>query len=160
MADVPPSRPAVRRSALQRLNIEVTPLTGDNRATARSIAGELGVRDVVAEVLPQDEERVVREKQEQGLRSPRSATASTTHRRSPARTWASRSARGRTLRFLRRWGTYESDLMDAVDAIRLSRRTMRNIRQNLFWAFFYNCIGIPIAAGRAVAATAYRPQPP
>ena len=41
----------------------------------------------------------------------------------------------------------KSDLMDAVDAIRLSRRTMRNIRQNLFWAFFYNCIGIPIAAG-------------
>ena len=41
----------------------------------------------------------------------------------------------------------KSDLMDAVDAIRLSRQTMRNIRQNLFWAFFYNCIGIPIAAG-------------
>ena len=41
----------------------------------------------------------------------------------------------------------KSDLMDAVDAIRLSRQTIRNIRQNLFWAFFYNCIGIPIAAG-------------
>ena len=41
----------------------------------------------------------------------------------------------------------KSDLMDTVDAIRLSRQTMRNIRQNLFWAFFYNCIGIPIAAG-------------
>ena len=41
----------------------------------------------------------------------------------------------------------KSDLMDAVDAIRLSRRTMRDVRQNLFWAFFYNCIGIPIAAG-------------
>ena len=148
VADVlkPTSRAAVE--ALQRLNIEVTLLTGDNQATARSIAGELGVRDVVAEVLPQDKERVVREKQEQGRKvamigdgindAPALARADVGIAIGAGTDVAISSADVVLMK---------SDLMDAVDAIRLSRRTMRNIRQNLFWAFFYNCIGIPIAAG-------------
>lgn len=99
VADVlkPTSRAAVE--ALQRLNIEVTLLTGDNQATARSIAGELGVRDVVAEVLPQDKERVVREKQEQGRKVAMIGDGINDAPALAARTWASRSARGRTLRF-------------------------------------------------------------
>ncbi|MDO5141996.1 MAG: heavy metal translocating P-type ATPase [Eubacteriales bacterium] len=148
VADVlkPSSRAAV--DALRALHIDVTLLTGDNQATAQAIAAELGVRDVVAEVLPQDKERVVREKQAQGRRvamigdgvndAPALARADVGVAIGAGTDVAISSADVVLMK---------SDLMDAVDAIRLSRQTMRNIRQNLFWAFFYNCIGIPIAAG-------------
>ena len=148
VADVlkPSSRTAV--DAMQKLGIQVTLLTGDNKATAQSIAAELGVQDVVAEVLPQDKERVVREKQEQGRKvamigdgindAPALARADVGIAIGAGTDVAIASADVVLMK---------SDLMDAVDAIRLSRQTMRNIRQNLFWAFFYNCIGIPIAAG-------------
>ncbi len=148
VADVlkPTSRAAVE--ALQGLGIEVTLLTGDNKVTAQSIAEELGIRDVVAEVLPQDKERVVREKQAKGRKvamigdgindAPALARADVGIAIGAGTDVAISSADVVLMK---------SDLMDAVDAIRLSRQTMRNIRQNLFWAFFYNCIGIPIAAG-------------
>ncbi len=148
VADVlkPSSRAAV--DELQKLGVQVTLLTGDNKATAQSIAAELGVQDVVAEVLPQDKERVVREKQEQGRKvamigdgindAPALARADVGIAIGAGTDVAIASADVVLMK---------SDLMDAVDAIRLSRQTMRNIRQNLFWAFFYNCIGIPIAAG-------------
>ena len=148
VADVlkPTSRAAV--DALQSLGVEVTLLTGDNQATAKSIAEELGIKDVVAEVLPQDKERVVREKQAQGRKvamvgdgindAPALARADVGIAIGAGTDVAISSADVVLMK---------SDLMDAVDAIRLSRQTMRNIRQNLFWAFFYNCIGIPIAAG-------------
>ena len=148
VADVlkPTSRAAV--DALQSLGVEVTLLTGDNQATAQSIAEELGIKDVVAEVLPQDKERVVREKQAQGRKvamvgdgindAPALARADVGIAIGAGTDVAISSADVVLMK---------SDLMDAVDAIRLSRQTMRNIRQNLFWAFFYNCIGIPIAAG-------------
>ena len=142
----PTSRAAV--DALQSLGVEVTLLTGDNQATAKSIAAELGIKDVVAEVLPQDKERVVREKQAQGRKvamvgdgindAPALARADVGIAIGAGTDVAISSADVVLMK---------SDLMDAVDAIRLSRQTMRNIRQNLFWAFFYNCIGIPIAAG-------------
>ena len=148
VADVlkPTSRTAVR--ALQALGVEVTLLTGDNQATAQSIAAELGIRDVIAEVLPQDKERIVREKQAKGHKvamvgdgindAPALARADVGIAIGAGTDVAISSADVVLMK---------SDLMDAVDAIRLSRQTMRNIRQNLFWAFFYNCIGIPIAAG-------------
>lgn len=148
VADVlkPTSRAAVE--ALQAQNVEVTLLTGDNQKTAQAIAAELGVHDVVAEVLPQDKERVVREKQAQGRKvamvgdgindAPALARADVGIAIGAGTDVAIASADVVLMK---------SDLMDAVDAIRLSRQTMRNIRQNLFWAFFYNCIGIPIAAG-------------
>ena len=148
VADVlkPTSRAAV--DALQSLGVEVTLLTGDNQATAKSIAEELGIKDVVAEVLPQDKERVVREKQARGRKvamvgdgindAPALARADVGIAIGAGTDVAISSADVVLMK---------SDLMDAVDAIRLSRQTMRNIRQNLFWAFFYNCIGIPIAAG-------------
>ena len=148
VADVlkPTSRAAVR--ALESMGIEVTLLTGDNKKTAQTIASELGVREVIAEVLPQDKERIVREKQAAGRRvamigdgindAPALARADVGIAIG-AGTDVAISSADVVLR--------KSDLMDAVDAIRLSRQTIRNIRQNLFWAFFYNCIGIPIAAG-------------
>ena len=130
------------------MHIDVTLLTGDNQKTAQSIASELGVTDVIAEVLPQDKERLVREKQAAGRKvamigdgindAPALARADVGIAIGAGTDVAISSADVVLMK---------SDLMDAVDAIRLSRRTMRNIRQNLFWAFFYNCIGIPLAAG-------------
>ena len=151
VADVlkPTSRAAVR--ALESMGIEVTLLTGDNKKTAQTIASELGVREVIAEVLPQDKERIVREKQAAGRRvamigdgindAPALARADVGIAIGAGTDVAISSADVVLMK---------SDLMDAVDAIRLSRQTIRNIRQNLFWAFFYNCIGIPIAAGALI----------
>lgn len=148
VADVLKSTSRAAVEALHGLGVEVTLLTGDNQKTAQSIAGELGLQDVVAEVLPQDKERVVREKQAQGRKvamvgdgindAPALARADVGIAIGAGTDVAIASADVVLMK---------SDLMDAVDAIRLSRQTMRNIRQNLFWAFFYNCIGIPIAAG-------------
>lgn len=148
IADVLKPSSCAAVDALQKLGVEVTLLTGDNKVTAQAIAAELGVQDVVAEVLPQDKERVVREKQEQGRKvamigdgindAPALARADVGIAIGAGTDVAIASADVVLMK---------SDLMDAVDAIRLSRQTMRNIRQNLFWAFFYNCIGIPIAAG-------------
>ena len=142
----PTSKAAVE--ALRSMHIDVTLLTGDNQKTAQSIASELGVTDVIAEVLPQDKERIVREKQGKGRKvamigdgindAPALARADVGIAIGAGTDVAISSADVVLMK---------SDLMDAVDAIRLSRQTMRNIRQNLFWAFFYNCIGIPIAAG-------------
>ncbi len=148
VADVlkPTSKAAVE--TLQKLGIEITLLTGDNVIIAKSIGKELGIQDVIAEVLPQDKERVVREKQEEGRKvvmigdgindAPALARADVGMAIGAGTDVAISSADVVLMK---------SDLMDAVDAIRLSRQTMRNIRENLFWAFFYNCIGIPIAAG-------------
>lgn len=148
VADIlkPTSRAAVQ--TLEKMNIEVTLLTGDNKKTAAAIASELGVREVIAEVLPQDKERIVREKQAAGRKvamvgdgindAPALARADVGIAIGAGTDVAISSADVVLMK---------SDLMDAVDAIRLSRQTIRNIRQNLFWAFFYNCIGIPIAAG-------------
>lgn len=142
----PTSKAAVE--ALRSMHIDVTLLTGDNKKTAQSIASELGVTDVIAEVLPQDKERIVREKQGKnrkvamigdGINDAPALARADVGIAIGAGTDVAISSADVVL--------MKSDLMDAVDAIRLSRRTMRNIRQNLFWAFFYNCIGIPIAAG-------------
>ena len=148
VADVlkPTSKAAVE--ALRSMHIDVTLLTGDNQKTAQSIASELGVTDVIAEVLPQDKERIVHEKQGKGRKvamigdgindAPALARADVGIAIGAGTDVAISSADVVLMK---------SDLMDAVDAIRLSRQTMRNIRQNLFWAFFYNTIGIPLAAG-------------
>lgn len=148
VADIlkPTSRAAVQ--TLEKMNIEVTLLTGDNKKTAAAIASELGVREVIAEVLPQDKERIVREKQAadrkvamvgDGINDAPALARADVGIAIGAGTDVAISSADVVL--------MKSDLMDAVDAIRLSRQTIRNIRQNLFWAFFYNCIGIPIAAG-------------
>ena len=147
-ADVvkPTSRQAVRE--LQNMGIDVVMLTGDNARTAEAIRQGLGIRRAVAEVMPQDKEREVRRIQESGVRT---AMVGDGINDAPA---LARADVGIAIGA----GTdvaiesadivlMKNDLLDAVEAIRLSRATMRNIRENLFWAFFYNAIGIPIAAG-------------
>ncbi|MCD8146619.1 MAG: heavy metal translocating P-type ATPase [Clostridiales bacterium] len=148
VADVakPTSREAI--AAFQEMGIDVVMLTGDNRRTAEAIGRELGVTQVVAEVLPQEKERVISDLQQQGKKV---AMVGDGINDAPALTRADvglaigagtdvaiESADVVLIR---------SDLLDAVTAMELSRATIRNIKQDLFWAFCYNCIGIPLAAG-------------
>ena len=133
---------------LQAMGLKVIMLTGDNARTAEAIRARLGIEQVVAEVLPQDKEAQVRALQQQGRRV---AMVGDGINDAPALT---RADVGVAIGA----GTdvaidsadvvlMKSDLWDLVNALRLSRATIRNIRENLFWAFFYNSIGIPVAAG-------------
>ncbi len=143
---------------LQEMHIDVTLLTGDNKVTAEAIHQQLQIPRVVAEVLPQDKEREIRKLQESGKTvamvgdgindAPALARADVGIAIGAGTDVAIESADVVLMK---------SDLLDAVNAVRLSRNVMRNIKQNLFWAFCYNCIGIPIAAG--VFAPALRLSP-
>ena len=142
----PTSRDAV--AAFRSLGIDVIMLTGDNRRTAGAIGAQLGVTEVMAEVLPQDKERKVSELQSQGRKvamvgdgindAPALARANVGLAIGAGTDVAIESADIVLMK---------SDLLDAAAAVELSRATIRNIKENLFWAFFYNSLGIPLAAG-------------
>ncbi|CUN16045.1 Copper-exporting P-type ATPase A [Blautia hydrogenotrophica] len=148
VADVvkPTSKEAIKE--LKDLGIEVVMLTGDNRRTAEAIRRQLDIDTVIAEVLPQDKERKISELQEAGKvvamigdgvnDAPALARADVGMAIGAGTDVAIESADVVLMK---------NDLKDAVTAIRLSKAVIRNIKQNLFWAFFYNTLGIPIAAG-------------
>jgi len=132
---------------LQNMGVRVVMLTGDNERTARAIGAQAGVDEVIAGVLPEGKEAVIRALKEQG----RVAMVGDGINDAPALTRAD-------IGIAIGAGTdiaidaadvvlMKSRLSDVPAAIRLSRATLRNIHQNLFWAFFYNVIGIPLAAG-------------
>ena len=134
-------------SKLHSMNVKTMMLTGDNRLTAEAIAKEAGVDDVTAEVLPQDTERVV-----DGLRKNGIVTfVGDGINDSPALTRADVGiaiGSGADIAIdSADIVLMKNDLGDVPTAIDFSRRTIRNIKQNLFWAFFYNTLGIPVAAG-------------
>lgn len=148
VADVvkPTSRQAIEQ--FKAMGIDVVMLTGDNKITAEAIRKELNISRVVAEVLPQDKENEVRSIQEQGKKvamigdgindAPALARADVGIAIGAGTDIAIESADIVLMK---------SDLLDGVTAIQLSKATIKNIKENLFWAFFYNTIGIPLAAG-------------
>lgn len=142
----PEAKEAVKK--LHALGIKIIMLTGDDQNTARSIANEVGIDQVIAEVLPEDKLKKIKELQAQGAvvamagdgvnDAPALAQADIGIAMSTGTDVAIESA-GITL--------LHGDISKLVKAIRLSKITMRGIKQNLFWAFIYNIIGIPLAGG-------------
>ncbi|MEC9369388.1 MAG: heavy metal translocating P-type ATPase, partial [Pseudomonadota bacterium] len=134
--------------ALHREGLRIVMVTGDNERTAKAIASKLGIDDIRADVLPEDKARIVREMQAAGAKvamagdgvndAPALAQADVGIAMGTGADVAIESA-GLTL--------LRGDLTGVVRARKLSRATMRNIRQNLFFAFAYNALGVPVAAG-------------
>ena len=134
--------------ALKKMNVETVMLTGDTRAAASTVCRELGIGEVIAEVLPEDKERKIAELSAAGRRV---AMVGDGINDAPA---LARADVGIAIG----GGTdvamdcadivlVQSDPVGAAKAILLSRAVVKNIKENLFWAFFYNCLGIPLAAG-------------
>ena len=146
--DVPKKTSRAAVKCLRDMGIDVIMLTGDNKRTAEVVARSLGITNVVSEVMPQDKEAVVRSVQEKGGRTamigdgindaPALARADVGIAIGAGTDVAIESADIVLMK---------SDLMDAVTAIKLSKATIKNVKENLFWAFFYNIICIPLAAG-------------
>ncbi len=147
-ADVLKEDSADAVAAMSRMGLDVVMLTGDNEATANAIAHKAGIGHVISDVLPGDKAACVERLQQQGHRvlmvgdgindAPALVTADVGMAIGAGTDIAMEAADIVLM---------NSSLCGVADAVALSKATIRNIRQNLFWAFFYNCLGIPIAAG-------------
>ena len=149
---------AVRQ--LKQLGLRVVMLSGDKRATAERIAADVGIGEVIAEVLPEDKEQHVRRMREQGCTvamvgdgindAPALATADLGIALGTGADVAIETADVVLV---------QHDLLAVTNAIRLSRQTLRTIRQNLFWAFAYNVLLVPLATGMFVPWLGFRVPP-
>lgn len=148
VADVIKGSSPLAIKKLKSMGIKVIMLTGDNKVTANGIGKSLELDDIIAEVLPQDKESVISELKKTGRKvamvgdgindAPALVSADVGIAISNGTDVAIESADIILMK---------NDLLDVVTAIRLSKSVIRNIKENLFWAFFYNILGIPLAAG-------------
>ena len=146
-------------SELKNMGLHVVMLTGDNEITAAAIAGQAGVDEVIASVKPDGKESVIRKLMEHGtvamvgdgINDAPALTSADLGIAIGAGTDVAIDAADIVL--------MKSSIRDVAAAIRISRRTLRNIHENLFWAFFYNVIGIPLAAGCYIAAFGWELNP-
>ena len=144
---------------MQKMGLKVVMLTGDNEHTARAIGREAGVDEVIAGVLPEGKEKAVRAFKRQGkvlmvgdgINDAPALTAADMGIAIGAGTDVALDAADVVL--------MKSRLTDVSAAIRLSRKVLKNIKENLFWAFFYNVIGIPLAAGAFIALLGWEMNP-
>lgn len=151
------SREAVQ--TMKRMGLRVVMLTGDNETTARTIAKEAGIDEVIAGVLPSGKEAAIRELKKQGkvamvgdgINDAPALTSADTGIAIGAGTDIAIDAADVVL--------MHSTLRDVPAALRLSRATLKNIRENLFWAFFYNALGIPLAAGAWISVLGWQMNP-
>ncbi|MBO6300127.1 MAG: heavy metal translocating P-type ATPase, partial [Lachnospiraceae bacterium] len=159
VADVIKEDSAEAVAELKQLGIHVVMLTGDNPVTAQAIAGQSGVDEVVASVKPDGKEAVIRRLKEagsvtmvgDGINDAPALTSADLGIAIGAGTDVAIDAADVVL--------MKGSIRDVAAAIRISRSTLRNIHQNLFWAFFYNILGIPLAAGCYVAAFGWELNP-
>ncbi len=145
-SEKPESRFAVEQ--FSQMDIDVVMLTGDNKKTAEAIRKKMNIPEMVSDMMPQDKEKYIAELQSKGKKvamigdgvndAPALARADLGIAIGAGTDVAIDSADVILMK---------SSLLDAVNAVKLSKKVMRNIKQNLFWAFFYNIIGIPVAAG-------------
>jgi P-type Cu+ transporter len=160
VADVVTDEARRALAGLARMHIEVAMLTGDREESARSIAAELGITRVFASVKPQDKARIVSEERARGKRvamvgdgindAPALASADVGIAIGSGTDIAVAAADITLLR---------GGIGALPTALALARRSLRTIRENLFWAFVYNCVGIPIAAGALYGATGWLLSP-
>ncbi len=153
VADVAKPDSAQAVNEIKNMGIHVVMLTGDNRRTAEAVRADVGIDAVVADVLPGDKEAVIRKLAEHG----RVAMVGDGINDAPALTSAdvgiAIGAGADVALDAADIVLVKSKLTDVSAAVRLSRQVLKNIHENLFWAFFYNCIGIPVAAGILVPLT-------
>ena len=144
---------------LKKMGLHVVMLTGDNETTARTIGAQAGVDEVIASVKPNEKEEIIRRLMQNGkvimvgdgINDAPALTAADLGIAIGAGTDVAIDAADVVL--------MKNSLLDVAAAIRISRATLRNIHENLFWAFFYNIIGIPLAAGCYVAAFGWSLNP-
>ena len=148
VSDTIKSTSATAIDAFGKMGMDVYMVTGDNRFTAQRVADTVGIKNVIASALPQDKEKIIRELKQQGKTvamvgdgindAPALVSANIGIAIGAGTDIALDSADVVLIK---------NDLLDVVNALTLSRKVIKNIKVNLFWAFFYNIIGIPIAAG-------------
>jgi len=160
VADTPKKDSKEAISLISSLGKRVIMLTGDNRRTAEGIAKELGVSEIISDVLPDGKERVVSDLQKSGhkvimvgdgINDAPALTRADVGFAIGSGTDIARDSADAVL--------MKNSLVGVYDALRLSRAVIKNIKENLFWAFFYNCLGIPLAAGVFVPLTGWTLSP-